>query len=150
MSTWSNWIVVERRIVRELYKAMCDKQLITGIGTEVNTSWGLLYQSGIQQYETWYLLYHNIIVEDEFPEYKRCKEAVVDKTIAECSNARVITGICSLTLNPAIHRYFDREKYGFWILKRQFCLEHFLMSATIFLICSGAVKFLEWVIGHFL
>ena len=95
--------------------------------------WLLEYKDDITELEAWFLIHYNIIVEDEFPEYKKCKEAVIGKTCDECLKQRfAIVGYRVLKLNPALYRHLDKEKFGgFWIPKRPPCLEHFLTVAFI-------------------
>ncbi len=145
-----NWVVVDRRVmILSFNLPNRNRDDETKIPTIMG--WSLGYKHGITENKAWFLINENFIIDNGFPDYKRCKKAIGRKTFIECSTKKLALGHCIFTLHPAIYRDWDR-KYagGFWIPKRPLCLEHFLMSATIFLIGSGAVKFLEWVIGHFL
>ncbi len=90
------------------------------------------YKDGISELEAFGLIYGNIIVEDEYQEYKKCKEAVIGKTMTECANVRAATGLFSLALHPALYRHLDKNEYGgFWIPKRPLCLEHFIFGGIV-------------------
>ena len=125
-----NWIVVEKRGIARVYKSFINNETIAG-KLYIET-WRSRYQVLLNDmYEAWHLIHFDMVVEDESPLYKRCKEAVIGKTKDECRNNNLKLGYCMVTLNPALYRYFDKKKYGFWLQKRKPCLEHFLTVAFI-------------------
>lgn len=138
-----NWVVVDRKFMMKHYDILSDKKVITGEikGTRID-HW-LTYKNGITELEACILIDHNIIVEGEFPNYQRCKEVVMGKMQYECSAATlVITGTCGFTLNPALYRHLDTEKYGgFWIPQRSLCLEHFILIAFL----AGAIDLIIYI-----
>jgi|GEM_PF-4592039 len=105
-----NWVVVERRSVRQTHEGLA----MTGEQIGFNIYWWLEYQGGISMREAWQLIHNNIIVKgDDCPDYEICKEAVIGKTIAQCSNENfAIVGLCVFILNPALYRHLDKAEYG--------------------------------------
>ena len=136
LADFINWVVVERKLVRMNYDSLMNVNIITGERKGNHIDYWLEYNSGINEWEAWKLIYNEIIVEDELPNYKICKEAVINKSMSVCSDKSfAIVGIVTVALHPALYRHFDREKYGgFWIPKRPFCLEHFILA-----VCGGII-----------
>jgi hypothetical protein len=139
-------------MVRIAYYGYIKGGSITGqMSDEGKIEWALEYRS-INEREVWCLINENFIIDDGFPEYKRCKKSIAGKIFDDVRReTKFELEYCAFKLNPALYRDLDTQEYGgFWIPKRPFCLEHFILFGFIFLIGSGAVRFLEWVIGHFL
>ena len=131
-----NWVVVERRLLILSFH-LPDRNRDDGTRIETRMGWSLGYEYGVTENEAWFLINDNFIIDDGLPDYKRCKKAIGLKTTSECADKKVKIGYCIFTLNPALYRGWDIEKYGFWILKRQFCLEHFILA-----VCGGVIGIL--------
>ena len=125
-----NWVVMEKRGIARVYKRFINNETIAG-KLYIET-WRSRYQVLLNDmYEAWHLIHFDMVVEDESPLYKRCKEAVIGKTKDECRNNNLKLGYCMVTLNPALYRHLDKGKYGFWLQKRPFCLEHFILGGIV-------------------
>jgi hypothetical protein len=135
-----NFVVVERRKVIVYYNysaalsaASMDEKAIEPFEDFIpglSLKWGIKCNVGVTQKLAWGFIHYNIIVEDNYPYYNILKDAVSGQTYEECTEGLILEP-CILTPSLELYRYFDKKKYGFWILKRQFCLEHFLTVGII-------------------
>ena len=126
-----NWVVVERKSLIVYYELFIYAKTITGKTQGGPLGWTLTYKDIVTEKEGWILIHFKIIMDGTLPHYNNLKKAIDNKMQSECVGKVEIGTNVSFTLNPAIHRHLDTEKYGFWIPKRPFCLEHIIFGGVV-------------------